>query len=122
MGGAVPVIPTQEQLEALHKKQLELFAYIEQQKQRVQAGAASPELIPFPVNMWPFLSSPLLAATTTTTAGSSATPSPTQSNSSTESAFSGSSDGTSTSSLLSSQRRPLSGTASLPSVLDTIKY
>lgn len=117
LGSPLAVIPTQEQLEALHQKQLELFAYLEQQKQLVQAGGASPELIQFPVAMWPFGNNPLLA-TTSTTATTDSTHSPTPSISSIDSAISGSGSSDSSTSaavaaaaaaVLNPQRRPLTG-------------
>ena len=114
-GGTLAVIPTQEQLDAIHKKQLELLTFLEQQKQMVQAGGVSPEMIKFPVTMWPLGTNPLLAATSTA-ATTNSTPSPTPSISSIDSAISGSgsSDGGSTNAVsaaavLNSQRRPLSG-------------
>ena len=111
-GGTLAVIPTQEQLDAIHKKQLELLTFLEQQKQQMaQAGGVSPEMIKFPVTMWPMGTNPLLAASSTA-ATTNSTPSPTPSISSIDSAISGSGSsdgGGSTAAVLNSQRRPLSG-------------
>ena len=90
-GGTLAVIPTQEQLDAIHKKQLELLTFLEQQKQQMaQAGGVSPEMIKFPVTMWPMGTNPLLAASSTAAATTNSTPSPTPSISSIDSAISGS--------------------------------
>lgn len=98
-------MPTQEQIEALQQKQLEVLSLIEQQKQFAAAAAAAttsgskpPELFQFPIAIWPtavgsnqiLTSSPLTSSVTVSTGTSSAissVASPTPSLSSLDSGF-----------------------------------
>lgn len=96
-------MPTQEQIEALQQKQMEMLSLIEQQKQLAAAasttsGGKMPELFQFPIAIWPtavgnnqlLTSSPLtssVTASTGTTAAVTSVASPTPSLSSLDSGF-----------------------------------
>ena len=103
------VIPTQEQLEALHQKQLEMLALLEQQKHLMASSGSKPELFQFPIALWPIGNSSLLTSPSATpsTTSTSATPSPTPSLSSTDSGFHSTTEGI-------PQHRPLCGSQSAP--------
>lgn len=103
------IIPTQEQLEALHQKQLEMLALLEQQKHLMASSGSKPELFQFPIALWPIGNSSLLTSPSATpsTTSTSATPSPTPSLSSTDSGFHSTTEGI-------PQHRPLCGSQSAP--------
>lgn len=103
------VIPTQEQLETLQQKQLEMLQLLEQQKQLIASSGGKPELFQFPIALWPISNNSLItspSSTVTHTSSMSATPSPTPSLSSNDSGFQSISE--------VPQHRPLSGSQSAP--------
>lgn len=71
------VIPSQEQLEALHQKQLEMLALLEQQKNAVANSGTKPEMFQFPIALWPVATSNMLTTPTGTSTTSTSTSSPT---------------------------------------------
>ena len=105
---AAGVIPSQEQLEALHQKQLEMLALLEQQKSMMATSGVKPEMFQFPIALWPVATSNLLTTPsgTSTTTSTNASPSPTPSN---DSGFHTSSEG-----ITLPQHRPLGGSQSAP--------
>lgn len=76
------VIPSQEQLESLHQKQLEMLSLLEQQKNALAANSgAKPETFQFPIALWPVATSNILTtpsgtSTTLTSSNSSSSPTP----------------------------------------------
>ncbi len=105
------VIPSQEQLEALHQKQLEMLALLEQQKTMMATSGVKPEMFQFPIALWPVATSNLLTTPTgtSTTTSTNATPSPTLSSDS------GFHSGTTPEGVnLSQHHRPLGGSLSAP--------
>ena len=110
---AAGVIPSQEQLEALHQKQLEMLALLEQQKSVMASSSGiKPEMFQFPIALWPVATSNLLTTPsgTSTTASTTVTHSPTPSSlSSGDNEFRTPSEGISV-----PQHRPLGGTQSAP--------
>ena len=78
---AAGVIPSQEQLETLHQKQMEMLALLEQQKSMMATSGIKPEMFQFPIALWPVATSNLLTTSsgTSTTTSTNASPSPTPS-------------------------------------------
>ncbi len=108
---AAGVIPSQEQLETLHQKQLEMLALLEQQKNMMTSSGIKPEMFQFPIALWPVATSNLLTtpSVTSTTVSTNPTPSPTPSSDSGFHTIT-----TAPESITLPQHRPLGGTQSAP--------
>lgn len=101
-------LPTQEQMEILQQKQMEMVSLLEQQKQLVASAGGKPELFQFPITLWPVGSNPSPSSTTSTS-------SPTPSLSSIDSGFQSipPPEGAATTTTIP-QHRPLGGSQSAP--------